>query len=258
MTLRSLEALKCAEIIICEDTRVGKRLIQLLNEREILPIKEYQFYSFHSHNEKSFLSQISRNFFERDVVYMSDAGMPCVSDPGAGLVRYAQDNGILYTVLPGANALLTVFAASGSASKEFYFYGFLPHKSRERASELLRILEFDCDLILYESPHRLLELLDELEQLAPGREIFAGKELTKLHERFYKGMPNEIKSKLKAETRKGEWAVLIYRDSARSCAQSLSLADLATLELPPKVRAKIMSKMTGKSVEECYKTMLAR
>ena len=182
---------------------------------------------------------------------MSDAGMPCVSDPGAVLVEYAQQHGIAYTVLPGANALLTLFAASASKSRQFFFYGFLPHKSKERASELLRILAMRCDVILYESPHRLEILLNELKKLAPNREIFLAKELTKMHEKFYRGSAEVLKEHLAEDSHKGEWSLLIYKDEGEK-EPILTLGELATLEIPPKIRAKILAKMSGRSIKECY------
>lgn len=252
ITLRSLEVLKVAEIILCEDTRVSKRLLSLLSQKELLPPKEYRYISLHSHNEEATLQNLPPDFFTQEVVYMSDAGMPCISDPGAALVRYAQERGISYTVLPGANALLTLFAASGSGSKEFYFYGFLPHKSKERQSELIKLLGMESDVILYEAPHRLMEFLEELQALAPHRRIFAAKELTKMHEKFYQGSASEIIQRVRQESTKGEWAILLYQGEKNPEAL-LSLSDLATLDLPPKIRAKILAKMTGRSVEECYK-----
>ena len=237
--------------MICEDTRVSKRLIHLLTQKGLLPHKEYRYFSLHSHNSEQFLSQVSADFFLQEVVYMSDAGMPCVSDPGAVLVEYAQQHGIAYTVLPGANALLTLFAASGSKSSQFFFYGFLPHKSKERASELLRLLAMRCDVILYESPHRLGMLLDELSRLAPNREIFLAKELTKMHEKFYRGSAEVLKEHLAEDSHKGEWSLLIYKNEGEK-EPILTLGELATLEIPPKIRAKILAKMSGRSIKECY------
>lgn len=242
-------------MILCEDTRVAKRLIYLLNQKSLLAPKEYRYIALHSHNEADFLAEVEPAFFEQAVVYMSDAGMPCISDPGAGLVRYMQAHGLPYTVLPGANALLTLFAASGSENRDFFFYGFLPHKPKEREAEWLRLLAMDCDVIFYESPHRIMEFFSELERIAPTRELFAAKELTKIHERFYKGSARDIQDRLKQESTKGEWAILLYRGAKQEEA-ILTLGDLASLEIPPKVRAKILAKMTGKSVEECYKAGL--
>lgn len=256
ITLRSLEVLKRAEVLICEDMRVSKRLIHLLVQKELLSHKEYRYLSLHSHNSEQFLSQISADFFLQEVVYMSDAGMPCVSDPGAILVEYAQKHGIAYSVLPGANALLTLFVASGSTSSQFFFHGFLPHKSKERTNELYGLLAMRCDVILYESPHRLEALLCELKNLAPNREIFLAKELTKLHEKFYRGSAQVLQERLREDSYKGEWSILIYKDESAK-EPILTLGELATLEIPPKIRAKILAKMSGRSIKECYRESCA-
>ena len=129
ITLRAMEALGSADTLLCEDTRVTKKLIQILKERYNLTCKENQeFISLHSHNEHHFVQNLSPDFFEKNVVYASDAGMPGISDPGAVLVRYCIENKISYDVLPGANAVLTSYVASGFNETSFLFFGFLPHK----------------------------------------------------------------------------------------------------------------------------------
>ncbi|MDQ1268640.1 MAG: rRNA (cytidine1402-2-O)-methyltransferase, partial [Campylobacterota bacterium] len=137
ITLRAIEALGDADTLLCEDTRVTKKLIQILKERYGSSFKpEQNFISLHSHNEKEFIQNLTPAFFEQNVVYVSDAGMPGISDPGQVLVRYAQENGIKYDVLPGANALLTAFVASGFVETKMLFWGFLPHKGKDRAASL--------------------------------------------------------------------------------------------------------------------------
>ena len=113
ISLRSLDVLSTADIILCEDTRVTKKLIHLLKERHNLTTTEPQFLSLHSHNEAEFIAKLTPDFFNANVVYVSDAGMPGISDPGQMLVRYCLNQGIAYDILPGANAALTAFVASG-------------------------------------------------------------------------------------------------------------------------------------------------
>jgi len=126
ISLRAIEALSEADILLCEDTRVTKKLIHILKERYNTSFKENQeFISLHSHNEKSFIEKLESSFFEQNIVYVSDAGMPGISDPGQMLVRYCIDNNIAYDVFPGANALLTAFVASGFIETQMLFFGFL-------------------------------------------------------------------------------------------------------------------------------------
>ncbi len=136
ISLRALQALQDADILLCEDTRVTKKLLHILEERHGLIRKEQQFISLHSHNEAAFVEKLTPDFFNDNVVYVSDAGMPGISDPGQLLVRYCLDHGIVYDVLPGANALLTAFVASGFVQTQMLFFGFLPHKGKERKSAL--------------------------------------------------------------------------------------------------------------------------
>lgn len=121
---RAITALLEAELIYCEDTRVTKKLLQLLSERENLDFNCKDFKSFHSHNEKQILKNLSIEDFNKNIVYVSDAGMPCVSDPGASLVQYCIENSLDYDVIPGANAVLTAFAMSGFLNTEFTFLVF--------------------------------------------------------------------------------------------------------------------------------------
>jgi 16S rRNA (cytidine1402-2'-O)-methyltransferase len=180
ISLRAIEALSEADILLCEDTRVTKKLLHILKERYNLSPKENQeFISLHSHNEKYFIEKLETSFFESNVVYVSDAGMPGISDPGQALVNYCLENSIEYDVLPGANAVLTAFVASGFIETKMLFWGFLPHKGKDRIASLQGALSSGYTTILYESPHRLEKLLNELNLEAPELEIFLAKELTK-------------------------------------------------------------------------------
>ncbi len=126
MSLRAIEALSEADTLLCEDTRVTKKLIHILKERYQTTFKENQtFISLHSHNEQAFVEKLEPSFFEQNIVYASDAGMPGVSDPGQALVSYCIKNDVKYDVLPGANAVLTAFVASGFIETQMLFFGFL-------------------------------------------------------------------------------------------------------------------------------------
>ena len=254
ISIRSLRILKEAELIFCEDTRVTKKLLTLLGEKNNLDFSNKEFKSFHSHNENHILQSLTKETFSKNVVYVSDAGMPCVSDPGASLVEFCIQNKIAYDVLPGANAILTAYAMSGFSHTTFSFYGFLDHKGVSRASKLNDALNDDKLAILYESPHRLLKLLEELKEKVPNRTIFLAKEISKLHQRIYKNSALNLFDELKQIDIKGEWVVII--EPKETVGFNLDLEDITSLDIAPKIKAKLIAKMTGQSIKEVYQQIL--
>lgn len=256
MSLRAIDALKDADTLLCEDTRVTKKLIHILKERYNTTFKENQeFISLHSHNEKSFVEKLEPSFFEQNIVYVSDAGMPGISDPGQVLVRYCIDNDVEYDVFPGANALLTAFVASGFIETQMLFFGFLDHKGSSRSEGLQEALHNGYTTILYESPHRLDKLLLEIEKEEPDRELFLCKELTKKFQRYLHGTASEVREKL-AGNHKGEW-VMVLKAGATQSASAVSQNDILALDLPKKVQAKLICKITGENTKECYNRLLS-
>lgn len=255
ISLRAIEALSEAEILLCEDTRVTKKLIHILKERYNTNFRENQeFISLHSHNEKSFIDKLEPSFFEQDVIYVSDAGMAGVSDPGQLLVRYCIDNSVEYDILPGANALLTAFVASGFVDTQMLFWGFLPHKGKDRAYSLSGALNSGYTTIVYESPHRLEKLLKEISLSDENREIFLAKELTKKYQRYVSGNAKECLAKLDSNY-KGEWVVVIKADKPLN-ASAVTQDDILSLDIPKKQQAKLISKITGENTKACYQRLL--
>jgi len=251
---RALNAFLEAELIYCEDTRVTKKLLQLLSEKYNLNFKCEDFRSFHSHNENQILKKLSPEDFNKNIVYASDAGMPCVSDPGATLVQYCIDNSIEYDVIPGANAVLTAFAMSGFIDTEFTFFGFLAHKGKERHQKLTKVMQNNNLSILYESPHRLLKTIEEIKNIDENRIIFLAKEITKLHQKTYKNTALNIYELFKNENIRGEWVIVI--ENTQTKGESLDINDIKKLDIPPKIKAKLLSKMTGKNTKEIYQELL--
>lgn len=254
MSQRAIKALLEAELIFCEDTRVTKKLLNLLSEKHGYDFSNKEFKSFHSHNEDEILKTITKDTFTKNVVYCSDAGMPCVSDPGAKLVEFCIKNSIEYDVIPGANALLTAFAMSGFNYTEFTFFGFLDHKGATRASKLEEVLNNSRVSILYESPHRLIKLLEELNKKEPNRTIFLVKEISKKFQETFKDSAENIYLNLKNVDIKGEWVVVI--EPKEKIGLNLELEDILPLELPPKIKAKLIAKLSGESVKEVYQKLL--
>ncbi|MEA2110640.1 MAG: 16S rRNA (cytidine(1402)-2'-O)-methyltransferase [Campylobacterota bacterium] len=253
ISLRAMETLFNADVLLCEDTRVTKKLLNILIERYSQERKEQQFIAVHSHNEYDFIKNLRKDFFEKNVVYVSDAGMPGISDPAQLLVRYCLDNDIAYDVLPGANAALTAFVASGFVTTEMLFYGFIPHKGSDRKRALLGAMYNGFTTVLYESPHRLIKLLEEINTEDPFRRVFLAKELTKRYQSFYSGTAKEITQQLKLHV-KGEWVVVIEKADARNT--TLSEQDILEFDIPKKSASKLISKITGENPKACYQRLI--
>jgi len=251
ITNRAIKTIQDASLLLCEDTRVSKRLLYLLSERLNIDFGEKEYLSFNEHNAKERLELIGDRLKSENCIYMSDAGMPAISDPGQKLVRYCQLNNIDYDVLPGANAVTVAYAASGFESGKFLFFAFLPHKGRDRESALNRVLSSIYDVVLYESPHRLKKLLDDICQRDSDRELFCAKEISKKYQRYYRGKASKVREDiLKDGEIRGEWVVVI---EAREQKQSqIDIEDILSADIPPKPKAKLLSKITGESVKLWY------
>ena len=160
ITLRALKILKNADIIACEDTRNTQKL---LNHYEITGKK---LITYHEHNEDKMSVKIIEYLQENlEVALVTDAGMPCISDPGYTLVRKTKEQGLSVTALPGANAGLTALVSSGIESYNYTFYGFLPRKSKDLKQKLEFILKEKTTSIIYESPHRIKNLVTEITKM---------------------------------------------------------------------------------------------
>jgi len=202
ITLRAIRVLKEAPVIACEDTRHTQLLLSHLE------ITGKRLISCHAHNEVA-SSQGIVNLLSQglDVAYVSDAGTPGVSDPGSRLVSTVREAGFNVVPIPGASACITLISASGLAGKTFTFEGFLSPKSGKRKARVKELLERDEAFVLYESPFRVVKLLDELCELCPERTIVLGRELTKAFEQIISGIPIQVKESLKVV--KGEFALCV-------------------------------------------------
>ena len=177
ISLRALNILRNVSLIACEDTRQTKKL---LNKFEI----SNKVISFHKFNSKDKIPTIIEALTQgKSIALVSDAGMPSICDPGEDLIRIARVNNFDVLCIPGPCAALTALVSSGFPSSSFIFLGFLPIKKNEREKLLLKISEFEKTAIIYESPHRLKNLLNELKKFCGGkRQIQIFRELTKKYE----------------------------------------------------------------------------
>jgi len=251
ISVRSLKLLTEIQILFCEDTRVTKKLLNLLSIKNQVKFNVEQFISFHSHNDKKVLSSLQKDIFEKNIAFMSDAGMPCVSDPGASLVKYCQEKGIDYEVLPGANAALLAYSSSGVESNKFVFYGFLPHHGADRKNALNEVINLTNPVIIYEAPYRIVKLASELAEVCPKRRLFAIKEATKKFEKKFYSKAEEFPNFLSSINTKGEWA-LVLEPKEKDMGEPISELDIKNLDIHPKQKAKLLSKLTGNSIKNCY------
>ncbi|MFW5990294.1 MAG: 16S rRNA (cytidine(1402)-2'-O)-methyltransferase [Campylobacterales bacterium] len=251
ITLRALKALEEASIVLCEDTRVSSKLIRLYEDRALIKKTQKKYISLHSHNEDEFLADLETDFFSSNVIYLSDAGAPCISDPGAKLVLHCLENGVLYDFLPGASALISGYGMSGFVEGRFLFIGFLPHGKKLRVPQLQKALFSGYVSIYYESPKRIVQLVEEIVELDEKREVFAIKEITKLHQKSFKHDAKKLLELLKQSDLRGEWTLVV--DGSNETLKCATLKELETLALPPKVAAKIEAFFLGVSPKEIYK-----
>lgn len=199
---RALEIVKECDYIACEDTRVSGKLLSFFNIKKPL-------ISCHEHNEMEASSKIIDLIKSGNrVAFMSDAGYPCVSDPGNRLIKTAIENDIKVSVISGPNALLNALVMSGLDTSKFYFHGFLSPKEKQRENELLSIKDKEETIIFYEAPHRIIDTLKSLCKVLGDRKVSICRELTKVHEEVIRGTLTELVS-LDKEELKGEMVIVI-------------------------------------------------
>ncbi|MBF7048254.1 16S rRNA (cytidine(1402)-2'-O)-methyltransferase [Campylobacter volucris] len=256
ISFHSLEILQKCKLFLCEDTRVCKSLITLLNKKYNLNIQPQNYLSFHTHNQKQFLSFIDENFFDQDIAYMSDAGMPGISDPGQILIDYAIKNDIAYEVLSGSNAALLAVVSSALCYKEFIFMGFLSNNGSQRKKDIENLMLNPYPSVVYEAPTRILELIEKISKIDPLREIFVIKEASKKFETKFRANALEVFKKLQELDLRGEWCVVVDCVKDKFCQNTLCEDDILELDLPLKTKAKLLSKINAKSTKENYQKLL--
>lgn len=205
ISMRAIETLKNVDIIACEDTR---NTIRLLNHFEI----KGHLTSYHEYNKIDKAYELCEKVKEgKDIAFVSDAGMPAISDPGYELVDIAYKEGLEVTVVPGASAVVSALAISGISSRRFAFEGFLPADKNEKKEILTELSQESRTLILYEAPHRLLKTLKELFEYMGDRNIAIVREITKLHEEVLRGKLADIIADYESEkiAIRGEYVLVI-------------------------------------------------
>jgi len=198
LSLRAAETLKNADIVACEDTRQTLKLLNHLGIRA-------KMLSCRAQNEEYAAGKLIALLNEgKTVAYASDAGTPALSDPGALLARKAAEAGHDVIPIPGPSAFACLMSVAGGMDKSVLFEGFLSPKSGRRRSRLKELLETGFGFVLYESPYRILKLFEDLADLDSSRYVCAGREMTKLHEEYFRGSAGEICEILRKKAEKSE------------------------------------------------------
>lgn len=202
ITSRAIETFKEVDFIACEDTRVTSRL---LNANDI----RTELLSFNAKSETNKISYVLKRIKNGEsCTLVSDAGTPTISDPGVRLVNEAIKNNIEVIGIPGPNAAILALSISGLPTDAFVYEGFLPQK-KGRQKKLKGLAEEARTIVLYESVYRIEKLLKELNEYMPSRFVVVHRELTKMFEESWRGLPNEILEDLPAKTIKGEFVIVI-------------------------------------------------
>lgn len=252
---RLIEVLENAEIVAAEDTRTAQRLLQALRIAN-----RPRLIALHDHNEKQKAVELAALATEQDLVVLSDAGMPTVSDPGYGLVVAAVDHGVTVTAIPGPSAVLTALAVSGLPTDRFAFEGFLPRKQAERRSALGALAAERRTMVFFESPSRLAAMLADLaDVLGADRRAAVCRELTKLHEEVRRGTASELAEWAEGGVRgeivvvvEGAAPVVVSAEDAAVQVQALVASGMRLKEACAEVAA-----ATGLSSRDLYQRSLA-
>ncbi len=203
ITLRALRILCESDLIACEDTRTTRKLC---DRHEI----NTQLVSFFQHSSDKKITELVASLKRgKNISLVSEAGTPCISDPGVQLVSAAIDAGVRVEPIPGACAVTAGASASGLPVDKFTFYGFLPLK-KGRQKLFQKMLDEGKTVIFYESPHRIIKTLEQISEISPNTKIVLGRELTKFFEEFIRGSATEVLDALKSKSSiKGEIVVLL-------------------------------------------------
>ena len=252
---RSLETLRGADLIACEDTRTSAKLLAHfgIGARTV---------ALHEHNERTAAKSLIQALHEgKNVALVSDAGTPALSDPGAWLVAQAHAAGIPVSPLPGPSAAAAAISAAGFPASRFLFAGFLPAQASARR-KALEALELPYPVVIYEAPHRVRETLADLAGRFPGRDIVIARELSKKFEEVAR-MPLEASAAwldARRERAQGEFVLVLAPGEERPAAavDAERVLDVLLAALPPSEAAKLAARITGQPKAALYKKALAR
>jgi 16S rRNA (cytidine1402-2'-O)-methyltransferase len=251
VTLRVLAELREADVVLAEDTRHTRGLL----DRHGIAAR---LVSYHEHNEAARVAELLPRLEAGErVAVVSDAGMPGISDPGGRIVRAALDAGVEVTVLPGPSAVETALVASGLVGERYAFVGFLPRRAAELAALWAELAPWRWPVVAFESPRRLPATLRSLAVVAPGREAAVCRELTKRFEEIVRGTAEALADRF-TEPVKGEVTLVLGPGPGVSQGSDAgaAVADLVAAGTPRGVAAEVVSRLTGVARNELYRGSL--
>ncbi len=254
ITLRQLRILGEVDYIAAEDTRVPRKLLTHFELNTPLV-------SCHAHSGGEVFSAIAdRIGAGESCAVVTDAGMPCISDPGEELVRICRQRGIPVQAVPGPSAVVTALSVSGADTAQFVFYGFLPVDKKPRAAMLDDLSHEIRTAVLYEAPHKLRRTLEDLRAHCGGRKISLCRELTKIHEEVLRMSLDEAAAFYESHEPRGEFVLVL--DGKERQEESLTPEDALSLArvylekgMSPTAAAKLAAKETGCAKQEVYRLL---
>ncbi len=253
LSTRAREALEAADLIAAEDTRHTLTLLQAIGVSKPL-------LSLHAYNETHRVPELlARLKAGENIVLVSDAGTPLLSDPGFELVRDAARAGYQVEAIPGPSAITTALAVAGLPTARFCFEGFLPARERERRGQLSHLASESRTLVFFEAPHRIAEMLADLAaQLGGLRQAVVARELTKAHETIYRGSLDELAARAQDEPNFQRGEITVVVEGAPEVATDVDMrllrhaVELLSKELPPGRAAAIAAQLTGAKRSDAY------
>jgi 16S rRNA (cytidine1402-2'-O)-methyltransferase len=253
VTLRVLRELAEADLVLCEDTRHTRRLLDRHGIRTRLR-------SYHEHNEAARTAEVLPQLEAGErIALVSDAGLPGISDPGARLVAAALEAGVAVTVLPGASAVDTALVASGFAAERYQFLGFLPRRERALARVWEELAGWPWPAVAFESPRRLPATLRSLAAVHPDRRLAVCRELTKRHEQVVRGSADELSEQF-VEAPKGEITLVlgpgVEQQPADAAAAAQAVSELVAEGLARRQAAAVVARLTGVPRKQLYDASL--
>ena len=254
---RAREILSSVDYIACEDTRVTGILLKNLG------IEDRRLISYHEHNKASkgpdIISLLKQGF---DVAQVSDAGMPAVSDPGEDLVKLCIEENVDFTVVPGPVAAVTALVMSGLSTRYYHFEGFLPNSGSDRKKRIAALKDYQETIVLYEAPHRIKKLIDELMEAGfNDSRISLCRELTKKYEEVLRMSVSEAKTYFENNEPRGEYVVCLepLKKEKAQVSEEFIASEVKRLResgMPVKRIASELSRITGESKKDMYSLVL--
>ena len=222
LTYRSVRVLREVDLIAAEDTRVTRKL---LNHLDI----HVPLISYHEHNYKERTQELLLKLQDGTVALVTDAGMPCISDPGSDLISKVVEHGYSLELVPGVSAVTTAVAGSGFPADNFYFLGFLSRKKKLRQEQLEAVKRLTTSIVIFESPHRVKKTLADISLILGNCRMSVCREMTKLHEEIFMGTVNEAIDHFAAP--QGEFVLVIQNDGTEHRVEEVRDLDSIKTEL---------------------------